>query len=149
MDNPTPPQETKTIGQALADNLRGLRLLRRLEQEHIAEQMRRHRHRWSRATVSQVERRRRNVTVDELLSLSIVFEVPILRLLDPTPLEGGDPPALDVGLPVPIPPRIVRQWTSGNVPIFVSSEVGEDGKSRVRFTAVGRLVPEPDGEGAS
>lgn len=73
-----------------------------------------------------------------------MLEVPILKLLDPVPLDGSDPPALDVGLPVPIPPGIVRQWAGGHAKIFVSSEVGEDGKSRVRFTAVGRLAPEPD-----
>jgi transcriptional regulator with XRE-family HTH domain len=148
MDDRTAAGPAKTIGQVLADNLRGLRLLRRLEQEHIAEQMRRLGHRWSRATVSQVERYRRNVTVNELLGLSIVLEVPMLKLTDPTPLEGGDPPALDIGLPAPMPPSIVRQWADGRVTIFVESERGPDGTPRLRFSAVGRLAPETVGEGS-
>jgi transcriptional regulator with XRE-family HTH domain len=144
MDDAPSPVKVKTIGQVVADNIRAHRLLRRLEQEYVAEQMRQLGHRWSRATVSQVERHRRPVSVDELLGLSIVLDVAMVKLTDPVPLEGGDPPALDIGLPVPMPPRIVRQWAGGSVRIFVSSELGEDGKPGVRFTAVGRLVPEPD-----
>ena len=64
------------------------------------------------------------------------------ELLDPVPVGGGPPPALDVGLPVPIPPDIVRQWSAG-ANIFLNSEI-RDGKPVVRVTAVGYLVDQEE-----
>jgi transcriptional regulator with XRE-family HTH domain len=132
----------------VADNVRALRLRRELEQSQLAEWMGDYGHPWVQQTVSEVERGRRNLTVDELLSLSIILEEPMQKLLSPMPIDGSDPPALDVGMPAPMPPKIVRQWAEGNVTVFVRSETGPDGTPRLRFTAVGSLVPEPDAAGS-
>jgi transcriptional regulator with XRE-family HTH domain len=83
-----PPAGSQFASDVLAGNLRGYRLLRRLEQTDVAEQMATFGHRWSRQTVSDIERGRRNVTVDELLALCLVLNGTVSRLLDPRGPEG-------------------------------------------------------------
>jgi transcriptional regulator with XRE-family HTH domain len=123
--------------------VRGYRLLRRLKQDDVADGMRKLRHHtWTRQTVSDVERVQRNLTVDELVGLSIVLELSLNELLDLVPVGGGSPPALDVGLPVPVPPDIVRHWSAG-ASIFLTSEI-RDGKPEVRVTAVGHLADQEE-----
>jgi hypothetical protein len=63
-------------------------------------------------------------------------------LLDPVPVGGGPAPALDVGLPVPIPPDIVPHWSAG-ANIFLDSEI-RDGKPGVQVTAVGHLADQDE-----
>jgi transcriptional regulator with XRE-family HTH domain len=137
---------SRFLSDVVAEKVRAYRLLRRMTQDDLAAGMRELRHRtWVRATVSEVERGRRNVTIDELVGLSSVLEVAMFELADPTPLEGGEPPALDIGWPEPMPPSMVREWAHG-AKVFASSEEGPDGKPRVRFTAVGRLAPDYEGK---
>jgi hypothetical protein len=64
------------------------------------------------------------------------------ELLDPVPIGGGPPPTLDVGLPVPLPPEVVRHWSTG-ASVFLDSEI-RDGKRVVQITAVGRLVDQEE-----
>jgi transcriptional regulator with XRE-family HTH domain len=127
---------SRFLSDAIAEKVRSYRLLRRLKQDDVAEEMRKLRHPWTQATVSQVERGQRNLTVDELVGLSIVFGLSLNELLDPVPVGGGPPPALDIGLPVPLPPDIVRRWSTG-ASIFLDPEI-RDGKPGIRVTAVGR-----------
>jgi transcriptional regulator with XRE-family HTH domain len=131
---------SRFLSDAIADKVRGYRLLRRLKQDDVAEEMRKLRHPWTQATVSQVERGQRNLTVDELVGLSIVFELSLNELLDPVPVGGGPPPALDIGLPVPIPPDMVRHWSTG-ASILLTKEAGSH---KARITAVGRLAAEEE-----
>ena len=134
---------SRFLSDAVAEKVRGYRLLRRLKQDDVADGMRKLRHHtWTRQTVSDVERVQRNLTVDELVGLSIVLELSLNELLDPVPVGGGPPPALDVGLPVPIPPNIVRHWSAG-ASIFLSSET-RDGKPGVQVTAVGHLADQEE-----
>jgi transcriptional regulator with XRE-family HTH domain len=133
---------SRFLSDAIAEKVRAYRLLRRMKQEDVAEKMRKLRHHtWTRQTVSDIERLQRNLTVDELVGLSIVFELSLNELLDPVPVGGGPPPALDIGLPVPIPPDAVRHWSAG-ASIFLTKEAGS---GKVRITAVGRLAAEEDG----
>jgi transcriptional regulator with XRE-family HTH domain len=78
-----PPPGAKFVADAVADNVRAYRVLGRLEQEDIAERMRQLGHPWKRVTVSEVERGRRNVTVPELVALTLVLGVTATELLDP------------------------------------------------------------------
>jgi transcriptional regulator with XRE-family HTH domain len=134
-----PLEGSRFLSDTVAEKVRAYRLLRRLKQEDVADGMRRLRHHtWTRQTVSDIERVQRHLTVDELLGLSIVFDVSLNELLDPVPVGGGPAPALDVGLPVPIPPDIVPHWSAG-ANIFLDSEI-RDGKPGVRVTAVGHLA---------
>jgi transcriptional regulator with XRE-family HTH domain len=133
---------SRFLSDTVAEKVRAYRLLRRLKQGDVAEEMRKLRHPWTQATVSQVERGQRNLTVDELLGLSILFDVSLNELLDPVPVGGGPAPALDVGLPVPIPPDIVPHWSAG-ANIFLNSEI-RDGKPGVRVTAVGHLADQEE-----
>src|SRR5213595_49013 len=77
-----PPEGALYPSQVLARNLGAVRRLRGWRQEFVSERMMYLGHQWSPATVSEVERGRRNVTVDELFSLSLVFSITIARLLD-------------------------------------------------------------------
>ena len=56
------------------------------------------------------------------------------------PVGGGPAPALDIGLPVAIPPDMVRHWSAGAT-IFLNKETGT---ARVRVTAVGHLAEEEE-----
>jgi transcriptional regulator with XRE-family HTH domain len=132
---------SRFLSDAIAEKVRAYRLLRRMKQDDVAEEMRKLRHHtWTRQTVSDVERVQRNLTVDELVGLSIVFGLTLNELLDPVPVDGGPPPALDIGLPVPIPSDAVRHWSAG-ASIFLTKEAGS---GKVRITAVGRLAAEEE-----
>jgi transcriptional regulator with XRE-family HTH domain len=131
-----PLEGSRFLSDTVAEKVRAYRLLRRQKQDDVAEEMRKLRHPWTQATVSQIERGQRNLTVDELVGLSIVFELSLNELLDPVPVGGGSPPALDIGFPVAIPPELVRRWSAG-ASLFFDSEI-RDGKPGVRVTAVGR-----------
>jgi len=137
-----PLEGSRFLSDAIAEKVRAYRLLRRLKQDDVAEEMRKLRHPWTQATVSQVERGQRNLTVDELVGLSIVFGLSLNELLDPVPVDGGPPPALDIGFPVAIPPELVRRWSAG-ASLFFDSEI-RDGKPGVRVTAVGYLVDQEE-----
>jgi transcriptional regulator with XRE-family HTH domain len=134
---------SRFLSDAVAEKVRGYRLLRRMKQDKVAEDMRKLRHHtWTRQTVSDVERVQRNLTVDELVGLSIVLGLSLNELLDPVPVGGGPPPTLDVGLPVPLPPDIVRHWSTG-ASLFLDSEM-RDGKPVMRITAVGHLADQEE-----
>ena len=67
---------------AVADNVRLLRLARRWRQDELATTMSEFGHAtWCRQTVSEIERHRRSVTVDELVTLAVIFRVDPSRLL--------------------------------------------------------------------
>jgi transcriptional regulator with XRE-family HTH domain len=68
--------------QVLARNLGALRRLRGYRQELVAERMNYLGHPWTRQTISEVERGKRNVTVDELFSLALALHITVDRLLD-------------------------------------------------------------------
>jgi transcriptional regulator with XRE-family HTH domain len=134
---------SRFLSDAVAEKVRGYRLLRRMKQDDVADGMRKLRHHtWTRQTVSDVERVQRNLTVDELVGLSIVLGLSLNELLDPVPVGGGPPPALDVGLPVALPPDTVRHWSAG-ASLFLDSEI-RDGKPVVRITAVGHLADQEE-----
>ena len=127
---------SRFLSEVTAEKVRAYRLLNRLKQGDVAKGMRELRHdTWTQQTVSEVEQARRNLTIDELVGLSILLEVPMDALVDPTPVGGGDPPSLDVGWPVAMPPDMVRHWNHG-AKIFVTVE-----KGKAQFTAAGRLAP--------
>jgi transcriptional regulator with XRE-family HTH domain len=81
----TPPKGALYPSQILARNLGAVRRLRGWRQEFVAERMMYLGHQWSRQTVGEVEQGRRNVTLDELFSLALVFDITIERLLDARP----------------------------------------------------------------
>lgn len=64
-------------------------------------------HRWRRATVSEVERGRRNVTVSELLALVVTLDVPVQMLLDPRGPVGNWG---ELGLSISVEPGADHGW---------------------------------------
>jgi transcriptional regulator with XRE-family HTH domain len=80
-----PPKGALYPSQILARNLGAVRRLRGWRQELVAERMNFLGHPWTRQTVGEAEQGRRNVTVDELLSLALVLEITISQLLDARP----------------------------------------------------------------
>jgi transcriptional regulator with XRE-family HTH domain len=118
---------------ALAANLRAYRLLRHLTQDGLATQMTTLNHGWGRSTVSAVESRTRNVTVDELFGLALCLGVTIGQLLDPEGPDRSRRLSLDVGLraaedgrPQPVDPVLARLWASSRAVMRLSDEADGD-----------------------
>ena len=116
---------------ALAANLRAYRLLRQLTQDGLATRMTYLGHGWGRSTVSAVEGRTRNVTVDEMFGLALSLGVTIGQLLDPEGPDRSRRLRLDVGLrvlddgdPRPVDPLVARLWASSRAVMRLSDEPG-------------------------
>ena len=116
---------------ALAANLRAYRLLRQLTQDGLAARMTHLNHGWGRSTVSAVEGRTRNVTVDEMFGLALSLGVTIGQLLDPEGPDRSRRLSLDVGLQVPesggpqtVDPLLARLWASSRAVMRLSEEYG-------------------------
>ena len=117
---------------ALAANLRAYRLLRHLTQDGLATRMTQLGHGWGRSTVSAVEGRTRNVTVDELFGLALCLGVTIGQLLDPGGPDRSRRLSLDVGLraadsdlPEPVDSTLARLWASSRAVIRLGDEDGD------------------------
>src|SRR4051794_19710182 len=100
---------------ALAENLRAYRILRRMTQDQLPARLSHLCHGWGRSTVSAVEGKSRNVTVDEVFGLAVAVGVTIGELLDPSGPDHRRPLSLDIGLrstdngkPEPVAPRLAQ-----------------------------------------
>lgn len=109
---------------ALAENLRAYRMLRRMTQDQLAARMSHLCHGWGRSTVSAVEGKSRNVTIDELFGLAVSVGVTIGELLDPTGPDHRRQLSLDIGIPPtdggtsqPVAPRLAHLWASSRAVI--------------------------------
>jgi transcriptional regulator with XRE-family HTH domain len=118
---------------ALAANLRAYRLLRHLTQDEVASRMTSLGHGWGRSTVSAVEGRARNVTVDELFGLALSLGATIGQLLDPEGPDRSRRLSLDVGLrgpddgrPQPVDPLLARLWASSRAVMRLREDAGGD-----------------------
>ncbi|HUR22603.1 MAG TPA: helix-turn-helix transcriptional regulator [Acidimicrobiales bacterium] len=116
---------------ALAANLRAYRLLRDLTQDELAARMTYLNHGWGRSTVSAVESRSRNVTVDEMFGLALSLGLAIGQLLDPAGPDRSRRLSLDVGLrldegdrPRPVEPVLARLWASSRAVMRLSDDAG-------------------------
>lgn len=87
----TAPDDAMFVTQVVAESLRAYRHLRRLDQERVAGRMRWLGHVWQRNTVSEVERARRNVTLQEAVGLCLVLSVSLGELMDPRGPAGRGP----------------------------------------------------------
>jgi transcriptional regulator with XRE-family HTH domain len=135
----SPPGGLGRPSDALAANLRAYRLLRQLTQDGLACRMDQLGHGWGRSTVSAVESRTRNVTVDELFGLALSLGVKIGQLLDPAGPDSSRRLKLDVGLrapgdgnPQPLAPRLAQLWASSQAVIRFGHE--DDGGVEVDVT---------------
>jgi transcriptional regulator with XRE-family HTH domain len=108
-----------TTAEALAANIRSRRALAERSQADLAKAMTLLGHRWNRATVAAVEGRARSVSVEELLSLALLFGAQIGELLD----AGDDD--LEIGAPTPIPAMLAREWVRS------VTAIGWDGRQLV------------------
>ena len=79
---PKPPEGALFPSQVLARDVGAVRRLTGWTQALVAERMNNLGHRWTAATVSEVERGYRNVTTDELVNLALVLGRTVERLLD-------------------------------------------------------------------
>jgi transcriptional regulator with XRE-family HTH domain len=112
-----PAPGSRFLSDVLADNVRAYRSLRRLSQEELARRMVAARHPWTRATVSDIERANRNVTIDELLTLAMIVDSPIGDLLDPAGVDGRGTVQLDFGGWRPMPVGMASRWVRGRIRI--------------------------------
>ncbi len=115
---------------ALAENLRAYRMLRLMTQDQLAARMNDLSHGWGRSTVSAVEGRTRNVTIDELFGLAVTLGVTIGELLDPTGPDNSRLVSLDVGLesgtghPHHVAPRLAHLWAASRAVVRFFREDG-------------------------
>jgi transcriptional regulator with XRE-family HTH domain len=72
----------QTAAETVAGNIRAYRQLRGLEQAALAQRMRAIGIPWRQATVSEVERNRRDVNVTELLGLTITLNATVEQFVD-------------------------------------------------------------------
>ena len=126
-----PAQNLGRPSDALAQNLRAYRLLRHMTQDQLAARMAHLGHGWGRSTVSAVESRSRNVTVDELFGLAVSVGITIGQLLDPTGPDHSRRLSLDVGLRAadegnshPVTPRLAHLWSASRALISPGTKTG-------------------------
>ncbi|MDQ3641459.1 MAG: helix-turn-helix domain-containing protein [Actinomycetota bacterium] len=126
-----PAQNLGRPSDALAQNLRAYRLLRHMTQDQLAARMAHLCHGWGRSTVSAVESRSRNVTVDELFGLAVSVGVTIGQLLDPTGPDHSRRLSFDVGLRAadegssqPVALRLAHLWAASRAVIRLWHEDG-------------------------
>lgn len=115
----------------LAENLRTYRALHQLTQDELAGRMAHLGHGWGRSTVSAVEGKGRNVTIDELFGLAVSLGVTVGDLLDPTGPGHTRQLSLDVGLPEAeggrraLPPTLAQLFASSRAVVRFWHDDGE------------------------
>ncbi len=109
--NPKPGSEFPA--SILASRLSTARASLGISQERVAQLMRELEHEWSRATVSEVERGNRSVTVDELWGLALVYGVGPQELISPPITHDGRATNIDCGGPFSLNGWILRFWLRG------------------------------------
>lgn len=116
-----PQRDTRFLSEVLADNVRLYRGMLGMSQNELAERMRSLHHDWHRATVSEVERGGRNVSVDELGSLALLLGRTISDLLDPL---GPDRKwtGIDTGGAVVLDPGISSLWVRDRALLALEGE---------------------------
>lgn len=82
------PDSIAKVKPVVAANIRTSRRLLNLKQSDVADQMTTLGYCWQRATVSEIERGRRNVTVSELVALTFVLNSTVFELLDNRPFKN-------------------------------------------------------------
>jgi transcriptional regulator with XRE-family HTH domain len=103
----------------LAANLRSYRVLRHITQDELALRMDHLGHGWGRSTVSAVEGKGRNVTIDEIFGLAVCLGVTVGQLVDPSGPDHARTGSLDVGLTAAdgssrlLPPGVAQLWAAG------------------------------------
>jgi transcriptional regulator with XRE-family HTH domain len=92
-----PAVEQQNVTEVLAANIRAFRQLRGLDQRQLGVRMQSLGPKWWQVTVSEVERGQRNVTVPELVTLTVALDTTVERLLDPRGPERRRGPGLALG----------------------------------------------------
>jgi transcriptional regulator with XRE-family HTH domain len=115
----------------LAENVRTYRALQQLTQDELAARMSHLGHGWGRSTVSAVEGKGRNVTIDELFGLALSIGVTVGDLLDPTGPGHNRQLSLDVGLPLheggprALSPTLAQLWAASRAVVRFWHDDGE------------------------
>ncbi len=164
-----PEEGARFLTGVLTENARAFRALRRLSQDDLAARMRALGLGWVRATVSEVERGGRNITVDELGALALALDTNVVALLDPRGVEGDGAGYVDFGGGTPVRDtfaleylvgdrrRLPIAWThEGPVaylrawPLWTIKDALEAGQSeasaREQMDALGASAPSPEEE---
>src|SRR5579862_8025433 len=110
------------LAAVLADNVHARRAMARLTQGELAERLGWLGHTWTRATVSDVEKGARNVSVDEAFAMALVLGTTIPALLDPTGIDGQGKAPLDYGTGTPMRADIASKFVRGTVALSMPSE---------------------------
>jgi transcriptional regulator with XRE-family HTH domain len=121
------------LSDVLAANIRAARSRDRRSQEDLAGRMRYLGHDWSRATVSEVERSGRSVSLDEFFALAMALGV------SPVDLVMAHGANVDLGTSRPAPAPVMALWLSGRLRIFLDESLGG-----VQLSVTRTDPPQPD-----
>lgn len=113
-----PRPDSVFLSEVLAGNIRAARSRERRSQTDLAGHMATLGHPWSRATVSEVERSGRTVSLDEFFALAIALGV------TPTDLVTAHGQEVDLGTSRPAPANLVRLWLAGWIRVFLKEDDG-------------------------
>ncbi len=108
------------LSEVVANNLRAARSLQRMSQVELARRMAWLGHEWSRATVSEVERMGRSLTLDEFLAAALIVGAHPIELLLP---QGAK---LDIGGNLnPVNRLWMDAWLSGKFEVVQANPEDE------------------------
>lgn len=129
--NKTAVQGAVFFSEVVARNIKDYRGLRRWHQEDLAGGMARLGHEtWSRATVSQVETNGRTVTIDEILSLAVLFGVAVPALIDPLGVTGTNDENVEFSSIALLTAKGASEWVQGRLVLSLSD--GDRGNLMIR-----------------
>jgi transcriptional regulator with XRE-family HTH domain len=116
--------ELTTLGAILASNIKTARVLRRFEQQDLADRMRGLGYKWVRQTVGEAENSRRRLTVEETFALALALDTTVERLMMPQPWADEEADEKPVKLPsgITFPWPVVRYVISGGDPSGETTE---------------------------
>ncbi len=117
------PEGSRYLSQIVGERAREARtVMRKVSQEDVAERMETLGHSWFRQTVAKVENAKRNLTVDELVSLAAALQTTVAFLVSPSsPLSPNNAQPLDVGGPEPLDGRQLRDLFGFNAMIWAGA----------------------------
>ncbi len=137
-----PAAGSRHLSDCVAENLRALRARARFSQTELAERMTSVGHPWSRATVSDIERAARNLSLNEAFALGLILNTTLPALLDPRGIDGQDDRAVDYGGGRILPAEVASDYLHGRTRVSIPDPgtVSVEGSTQGVLKAAAKLI---------